>query len=151
MVNIIRITKKRLGELLISEGLLTSPQVEEALVQQKKSGKLLGEILAELGYISETEIARILMLQYNIPFLKVSHYRIAPEVAGLLGMEFLRQHQLVPLDRIGDILLLAISGLVDKEVLDEVEKVTSLKVQAFVTTSSEVRLGLDQLATLKPK
>ena len=69
MVNIAKLTKKRLGELLIAEGLIHNDQVQEALAEQQKNGLLLGEALIKLGYVTELDIAGALSTQFGLPYI----------------------------------------------------------------------------------
>ena len=60
---------KRLGDILISDGLLTQEQLEEALAQQKQTHERLGAVLIEYGYITEKELIDALRNQLGIDFL----------------------------------------------------------------------------------
>ena len=94
MANISRMTTKRLGEILVDQGLLTPDQLMEALAERKKTGELLGQILIRKGAISETDVARAQAIQFSVPYLPASAYEINPEVAALFPMDFLQKNQL---------------------------------------------------------
>ena len=66
---ITRMTKRRLGELLQAEGLVTEEQVKIALVEQRKESLFLSEALIRLGYVTDQSIASIIAQQFNLPFL----------------------------------------------------------------------------------
>jgi hypothetical protein len=138
MVNTIRQTKRRLGEILMDEGLLNEGQVEEALKRQKATGELLGEALVKLGYVTETDIARTLATQFGYPFLDAMKYFIAPETLRLLPVDRALENQMIPLDRMGKTLMLATAGVVPPEVLESLEKQTGLKVFLYVSTSTQI-------------
>lgn len=138
MVNIAKLTKKRLGELLVNEGLLTEDQVKEALNEQKKTGELLGEVLVKLGYVTEMDIARTIATQFGLPYIDASRYFVSKDVLNVCTAEELMRYQMVPLDKIGSILIIAVSGLLNEEVFEELEKRTSCNIHLFVSTSSQV-------------
>ena len=69
MARITRMTKRRLGELLKAEGLLTDEQVRTALDERRKSNLFLSEALVKLGYISEESIAQTIVKQFSLPFV----------------------------------------------------------------------------------
>lgn len=139
MVNIAKITKKRLGEILVSEGLITNEQVEDALKEQKKSGLLLGEALVKLEYVTELDIVAALSAQFGLPYLDASRYVVTKEVYNLIPQDFMKRNQLVPLDKIGDIITIAVSGPLSEKVFEELEKITGCESYLFVSTVSQVR------------
>ena len=138
MVNTIRQTKRRLGEILMDEGLLNETQVDEALKRQKATGELLGEALVKLGYVTEMDIARTLATQFSYPFLDAMKYFVPPEVLRLVPVDKALEHQMLPLDKMGKTLLLATAGVVPPEVLEALEKQTGLRIFLYVSTSTQI-------------
>lgn len=143
MVNIAKITKKRLGELLVAEGLVTKEQIEESLKEQKKSGGLLGEVLIKLGYVTEFDIAQVLAAQFGLPYLDATHYTITKDVFDLIPVDFMKKNQLVPLDKISNIITLAVSGPLSEQVFEEIEKSTGAEAYLFVSTVSQIRKAIE--------
>ena len=139
MANISKLTKKRLGEILIAEGLITQEQVEEALKEQQKKGILLGEALVQLGYVTELDIASAFSTQFGLPYLDATRYKISPEIFELFPPEYYSQQQLVVLDRIGKILILAVAGTLSEKVFTEIEQKTDCEVYLFVSTVTQVK------------
>lgn len=144
MVNIAKITRKRLGEILVAEGLITNEQVQEALQEQQKTGMLLGEVLVKLGYVTELDIAGALSAEFGLPYLDASHYAIPKEVFNLLPLDFVKKNQLVPLDKIDTIITIAVAGPLSARVFEELEKMTGCESYLFVSTVSQVREVIKQ-------
>ncbi len=142
MSDVQKITRKRLGELLIAEGLVTQAQIEEALAQQERTGELLGEILVRTGYTTETDIAQCLCTQFAKPFIKPSQYELRKEVLSLFPPRLLAENLLIPLDRFGNLLTIAIAGLIDAETLEQLQKLSGCEIEVFVTTASEAKKTL---------
>lgn len=142
MPNISKITKKRLGEILVNEGLITIEQIQEGLSEQQKSGGMLGENLIKLGYITEMDIAAALSTQFGLPYIDATHCTITKEVLDILPMEFMNQYQFVILDKIGSVVTIAISSPIGEKVIEEIEKKTSCQVFAFVSTSSQIKQAI---------
>lgn len=139
MANVRRMTRKRLGELLLQEGLINEKQLETGLEEQKQTGELVGEILVRKGYITESDIARTISTQFSFPYLSVSHYYIAPEMFSLFSLQELEKNLFVPIDRFGDVLTIVVAGLLDQEVLDAIERQTKCSLQVYVGTVTEVK------------
>src|SRR3989338_7350707 len=108
MVRLTRMSNKKLGELLMEEGVLGKDKLEEALKQQRGSGEMRGEVLVRLGIVTERDIAKTVATQFALPYLAVSQYFIPKDVIKVLPLQTLVEHQGVPIDRIGKPLLLAI-------------------------------------------
>jgi hypothetical protein len=119
-----RMTKRRLGEVLLQERLVTKEQIEEALADQSVTGELLGEILVRKGYVAERNIAETIATQYSFPYLEPDQYYISGDIIHLLPMEIIEKHTVVPLDRFGDILTVVVAGPLDEEVVKEIEQKT---------------------------
>lgn len=143
MANLTRLSTKKLGELLLESGAITHEQLETGLSEQKKSDEPLGSLLVELGYVGEKAIAKTLSTQFSLPYIEVSHYYISKEALKPFSKEFLRKQLCIPLDRIGNVTILAVSGPVDPEVLGEIEEKAGGEVALYVSTSSEIRKALD--------
>jgi MSHA biogenesis protein MshE len=79
------LSKLRLGDLLIEQGLITSEQLAAALAQQKRTGRRLGLVLIELGITSELAIARALSLQLRIPYLELTPDDVQRDALGALS------------------------------------------------------------------
>ena len=122
MVRLTRMSNKKLGELLMEEGILGKEKLEEALRQQQSSGEMLGEVLVRLGLVTERDIAKTVATQFALPYLAVSQYFIPKDVLKILPLQTLVEHQCVPIDRIGKMLLLAICTPVDAKILEGMEK-----------------------------
>jgi hypothetical protein len=139
MANIRRMTRKRLGELLLQEGLVSEEQLETALEEQKQTGELIGEILVRKGYVNEAVIAKTISVQFSFPYLAVNNYYITPDMRGVFSLETLEKHCFVPIDKFGDVLGVVIAGLLDQDVVDEIEKHSGCAIQVYVGKVSEVK------------
>lgn len=137
-----RIINKQLGELLIERGIITKVQLEKALLVQREKGGLIGEILVELGFTREEEIAQALTAQYGFPYLPLSNYDINPELTNIIPARVARQYLLIPIDKIGNSITIAMSNPLNVQAVEDVELLTGLGVQTFVSTSSDIKKAI---------
>jgi type IV pilus assembly protein PilB len=137
-----KIINKHLGELLIERGILNQQQVDKALLVQKERGGLLGEILVDLGFAKEEDIAQDLTAQYGFPYLPLSNYEINPEIINIVPGRVARQYMLVPIDKIGNNLTLAMSNPLNIQAVEDVELLSGCSVQTFVSTSSDIKRAI---------
>ena len=135
--------KKRLGELLIEDGIISRENLDEALTYQKKEGGLIGQILIRLGYISEENLAAALGYQLQIPYLPLMNYSINADAAKRFEDDFCRRNMVMAFDQDEKRIFLTVADPLNGTVLEEVEKKAGLKVQLFLSTPSEILNMLD--------
>lgn len=139
-----KIISKQLGELLIERGSITQKQLDYALELQKDKGGLIGEILVDLGYCKEIDIAQALTAQYDFPYLPLANYDIDSEIIKLIPERVCRQYLLIPIDRLGDNLTLAMSNPLNVLAIEDIETLTGLEVQTFVSTASDIKKAIEK-------
>jgi len=139
-----RTIRKQLGELLIERKVISLEQLEKALSIQKEKGGLLGEVLVDLGFAKEEDIAQALTAQYGFPYLPLDNYEISPEVIKLIPSRLARHYLLVPVDKIGNNITIAISNPLNTQAIEDVEIVTGCSVQVFVSTSSDIKRAIEK-------
>jgi len=139
-----RVTNKKLGELLMEKGIITSTQLDKSLEIQKEKGGLLGKILVDLGYAKEEEIAQALTVQYGFPYLPLENYEIDTSVIKLIPENVARQYFLVPVDKIGDTITIAMADPLNVAAIEDIELLSNFTVQVFVSTVSDIAHAIDR-------
>jgi len=139
-----RIVNKQLGDLLIERGIISDRQLEKALSVQKEKGGLIGELLVELGFAKEEDIAQSLTAQYGFPYLPLSNYDINPEIINIVPGRVARQYLLIPIDKISNNLTLAMSNPLNIQAIEDVELLSGCSVQTFVSTSSDIKKAIEK-------
>ncbi|MCK6489300.1 MAG: hypothetical protein L6R48_13400 [Planctomycetes bacterium] len=138
MVALNRLTKKKLGELLVEQNLLTEQQIQDALRLQHQTGMLFGEVLVQSKIISEDKIVAVLISQFGIPYIRPTQYKIPKELLEIFEPQMMKRFQFVPLDSIGNVLVIAIAGMLSEDILREIESQTGCSLQVFLTRMSEI-------------
>lgn len=133
-----RIVSKQLGELLLEKGIINESQLEKALKLQKEKGGLIGQILVMLGFAKEEEIAQALTVQYGFPYLPLECYDINAEAIKLIPENVAEQYNLIAIDKIGDLLTIAMSNPLNYQAIEDIELLTKCKVQVFVSTMTDI-------------
>lgn len=111
---------KRLGELLVGEGILTPQQLVEGLKHQQENGGFLGQSLVALGFVSQDTIQQFVVKQFNIPHLNLLDYSINKQALDLIPEEVCMRLKLLPIDKLGRILTVAMIDPLDEAALEEV-------------------------------
>lgn len=116
------VVHKSLGELLIEQGLLNEKQLQEALAVQKEEGGFIGQIMVRLGFVNQDAVASLLVKQCKIPHLSLLDYDVDPDVLSLIPEDVCRKHHLMPIDKLGRILTVAMVDPLDIGALEDVRR-----------------------------
>ena len=133
-----RIVSKQLGELLIEKGVINNAQLDKALKLQQEKGGLIGQVLVMLGFATEEEIAQALTVQYGFPYLPLEFYQINKEAIKLIPKNVADQYNIIAIDKIGDLLTIAMSNPLNVQAVEDIEMLTKCKVQTFVSTMTDI-------------
>ncbi|MCW8830086.1 MAG: ATPase, T2SS/T4P/T4SS family, partial [Gammaproteobacteria bacterium] len=140
--------KKLLGEQLVEKGLATVDQVEIALTEQKKDGRLIGEILVSLGFVSESVMRDVLGQVLGISSIDLT--TVIPDALALelIAKEIAERYVIVPVSFNPETshLRLAMKNASDLQVLDRVHALVGRKVEItpFVSGEGEIKRAIDQ-------
>jgi len=130
--------RKMLGERLVDRGLITERQFEMAMREQKRTGAMLGEILTQLGFVTPQSLSAALAEQGGVQFVDLGDWLIAPDVLALIPEPVARRLNLLPLDRQGSELVLAMANIYDIEALSEIEHLTRLRVKVVGAPEEDI-------------
>ena len=135
----------RLGELLLTQGVLTQAQLDSALNERKRSGRRLGRILVEDGIATEEAIARALAVQLHIPYLELSLKAVSPTVGRLLTEAQSRRFRAIPIDEAGSTIRVGMADPLDYQSYDEIQRLLGRDLDLVVITESRLDATLDRL------
>ena len=147
-------TKKKLGEILISQGLITAEQLSNALEEQKKSKESLGEVLLRLGFIRrETDILVALSQQLHLPIVigEQLNPRLDQRLHDLIPEPFARQHFMIPLSRTESNATVAFAYTFDPAIVSELKKLTGLDISPVLAKKSDLAPKLEAFYKSTPK
>lgn len=149
MSTVKRLVSKQIGEILKENGIIKDAQLKKALEIQKEKGGLIGEILVALGFAKEEDIAQALTIQYGFPYLPLDNYSIDQDVIKIIPAATAHKYGVIPIDRIGSTLTVAMANPLNAAALEEIEALTKCDVQPFVTTASSLKSALDKYYGVK--
>src|SRR5665647_1240548 len=109
----------RLGELLVRKQLITDIQLAKALEDQKINGGRLGAVLVRLGFLKEEAFTSFLSQQYGVPSINLNEFEIDPAVIKLVPPEIAQKYNIIPINRTGSTLILAMSDPSNLNAIDD--------------------------------
>ena len=135
---------ERLGELLIRNDMITDLQLANAVAEQKKEGIRLGAALVRLEYIQETDLASFLSKHYGVPSINLAEFDVDPAVIELIPSEVAQKYQLVPVNRAGSTLIVAMSDPSNIFAIDDIKFMTGYNVEVVVAAEAAIKSAIDQ-------
>ena len=132
-------TRRMLGELLMEAGLIDDFKLQTALSHQRTWGGMLGNILIELEYAREEDIARVISENLKIPYANLFEPEISPDVIRLLKPEIVKKYSVVPVRIEAKNLVLAMIDPLDISIMDNIRFITNLTIKPVLSMPSEVR------------
>lgn len=138
------VTKMRLGDTLISLGLITDEQLKYALNKQKTSGgKRLGEILVEENIITQQQLIDVLKTKFGVESIDLRSIKLDPSMVKLLPENLARRHKAVPIKISDGKLIVAMSDPLDRPALAEIGMITQKPTQAVLASPSDIKYAID--------
>ena len=135
---------KRLGDLLLEAGLITSEQLAHALAEQKKTGERLGEILVGQGLITEQELLEMFELQLGIPRVELDRFSIDPDALELVPEDVARRYRVLPIRLEENRLTVAMADPVDFFIIDHLAMFTKKQIEPVLAGKRELARAIDR-------
>jgi len=141
---ITNVKRKMLGEMLVAAGLIKNEQLNRALEEQKKRGGKVGEILVELGFMNEHNLATFLGRQLLIPFIEIEKQLVDPESVKLIMPDMARRLTAIPLYRDKEAVVVAMADPLNIFGLDDIKKAVGRDIRQVVATRSDIQKAIDR-------
>lgn len=129
---------KPLGQRLLDNGLIDEQQLDLALREQKRQRRKLGEVLIDLGFVEPGVITDALATEAKTEVVDVLGAVIDPEVMALIDYDTARRHRVIPLEKDGNTLIIALADAFDVVAIDQIEKSTGLLVRVVTAAESDI-------------
>lgn len=140
--------KKRLGDMLVSENVVTPEQIEQAMEARKTNGgKKLGETLVELGFTSEENITKALTRQLGVEMVSTATMTIPEDIISLVNPNILRKYMVMPFGYAANnmnVLRVAMADPMDMVAIDDLSMVTHLEIEPYIATTHDIMISIDK-------
>ena len=135
----------KLADVLVQQNLISQAQLEQVLALQRKTGKKVGRLLIEAGWINEDLLARGLARQLKIPFVNLKTYSFRPELVKLLPETAARRFRALVLDDLGDSLQVVLADPLDLFAFDELTRILKRMISISVAPENQLSPAFDRL------
>lgn len=136
----------RLGEILVKNNLITRDQLNSALEEQKLSDNQirLGSILINKKLITEENLTSFLSKQYGVPSVSLADYDIEPAVIKIIPAEVAQKYQLLPVNRAGATLIVAVSDPSNLFAIEDIKFMTGYNIEMVVASEHDIKTSIDK-------
>lgn len=135
----------RLGDLLVSSGIITGEQLEQALSLPREDGQRLGDVLIRQGVISEAQLIDALRVQLGVDFVDLTAVSIPVELAKYVPRNLAKKFLVVPVKLVQDRLYLAMHDPLDFVAQDEVKTASRKRIIPMIATRKAVEQAIERL------
>jgi len=139
-----KVQKKKLEDMLLSEHLVTSDQIRECLQLHRTTGHSLPQLLVEKGYLSEENLVVTISEHLGIPHIRVANYNIPKEVLGQVPEALARQYMMLPVSLTGEVLTLAMADPLNIMAIDDLRMISNYEIEPVVAMMGELREAIDR-------
>ena len=136
----------RLGEILVRNSLITKEQLAAALDEQKSAGAgvRLGSILIKNGHITESDLTTFLSRQYGVPSINLAEFEVDAAVLKLIPPDIAQKYQIIPVNRAGSTLIIAMSDPSNILATDDIKFMTGYNIEVVVASESAIKSAIDK-------
>ena len=135
----------RIGDLLVEQKMISEAQLQEALAEQKKSGRKLGRVLVENGFVAEDKLLLLLSEQLDMPYVDLTRFELNPELVARLPETHARRYRALVLKETADGLLVGMGDPTDIFAFDELVRILKTSVQIACVKESDLLQNIDRL------
>ncbi|PKM57801.1 MAG: type II secretion system protein GspE [Firmicutes bacterium HGW-Firmicutes-3] len=137
-------TGKRIGEILLNLGIISEDQLVRSLKLQKERNTVLGQILIEEGFVREEQIIEVLELQFGIESIQLDKYNIDPTVPGLISEKMARRHEMIPVQIKDNHLVVAMTDPLNIFAIDDLKLATGYDITPLIASQKDMLLAIEQ-------
>ncbi|HNH45568.1 MAG TPA: type IV-A pilus assembly ATPase PilB [Myxococcota bacterium] len=140
-------SQNRLGELLVREKLISPLQLQKAMETQRSAGGRLGHQLTKLGYLDENELTAFLSKQYGVPSINLQEFDIDAEVLKIIPKEVVIRHQVIPINKAGNTLIVAMADPSNIYAIDDIKFITNFHIDIVVASEQQIAEAIEKYFT----
>ncbi len=137
--------KFRLGEILVQQALLSQEQLLAALEEQKKTGRKLGRVFVDKGFVTEEQISEAIARQINAPYINLKYFNIKPATVRLLPEAQARRFRALALEERDNAIRVGFADPTDLFAYDEVARILKRDIDIAVVTESQLLETVDRV------
>ena len=136
----------QIGDYLVEQKLITQEQLNQVLAKQKEnSEKSFGEIIVELGFLSEISFSKALAKMLRVVYVNLEHIEIEKDAVRRIPENFAKKHTVIAINSQGRRLFVATNDPINLYVLEDIKAQTGMDALPVMATKSAITKAIDSM------
>jgi len=135
--------RKSLGGILVEQRFITEEQLDDALKLQQMQGGKLSDILLNQGLVKREALAQVMSLQLNYPLIDLKRHMVHPDALRLVPEDMARKHTLIPLDIVGDSLIVVMAEPENIQTIKDLKAQTEMRIEVAVGIPADIEWAIN--------
>jgi type IV pilus assembly protein PilB len=140
--------RERIGDMLVTAGLVTQRELDEALIAQQRSNLRIGKQLVELGYVAEMQLTQVLSNQLSVPWVSLDRIEFSSALLERISGELADRLTVMPIyvrsvREQGDTLYVAMDDPTNEDAIQQIARAARLPVRPMIAAPSELRRAIE--------
>lgn len=135
-----------IGQYLVERNLITEEQLQQALAKQKKTkGKLFGDVVIEMGLVSDIQFTQCLAERLNVPFVDLDNTQLMPDIVKKIPEAVARKYNVIAVNKIGKRITVATNDPVNFYIFEDIRAITGCNVTSVLSTKAAINRAIGKM------
>ena len=139
-----------IGQYLVEQNMISNEQLERVLFAQRESqgSKRFGEVIVEMGYMSEIKFAQALAGKLKVPYVDLATFKIDDEAVSKIPESLAKKHTVIAIDIVGKRLTVATDDPINFNILEDIKVITGMDTIPVLATRSSINKAIGEKYTM---
>jgi type II secretion system protein E len=128
----------RLGQMLLNDDIITEEQLDRALIEHNKTGRLIGNTVVDLGFATEEQVLVALSHQIGVEYIRLKELEIGPDIIEKIPAKFACYYKIIPVAILEVRLKIAVTNPLDLAVIDEIRLVLKYDIEPVLAGEKDI-------------
>ncbi len=135
-----------IGQYLVERNLITEEQLQQALAKQKETkGKLFGDVVIEMGLVSDIQFTQCLAERLNVPFVDLDNTQLMPDIVKKIPEAVARKYNVIAVNKIGKRITVATNDPVNFYIFEDIRAITGCNVTSVLSTKAAINRAIGKM------
>ena len=135
-----------IGQYLVQKGLITEQQLQEVLAKQKEQkGRLFGDIVVEMKYVTDVEFAKVLAERLNVPYIDLDNTELIPDIVKKIPEATARKYNVIAVSKMGKRMTVATDDPVNFYIFEDLRVITGCSISSVLATKSSINRAIGKM------
>lgn len=136
--------RRRIGEILYKRGQAQKLELAKAVKTAQKTGRLTGDVLVEMGVVTEDMVASALAKQFGMGYVNLDEIKITDHIVSLIPKDIIKKHRVLPMDEVDGRIQLIITDPRDLDTIDLIRFRLNKEIDCFLAAPTKVKNFIDK-------